>query len=193
MPRTCPPNTTPHVIRRFDSLFAIARRYNVSVAEILAVNPQINRNSMLRISDTICIPTRIPPIHPSCPGGREYRIRPGDTLRSIASMSGISVEELLRANPAIEPGRLYNGQIVCIPVAAPPVFRCPENSFEYIIRPGDTLGNLARQYNTTVAEILRLNPSVSPGSMRISQRICIPQPRPTPRPGPMPGSRPMPR
>ncbi len=52
--------------------------------------------------------------------------------------------------------------------------RCPANTTPYTIRAGDTLFELAREYNTTVDAILRANPGLDPGNLQIGQRICIP-------------------
>lgn len=52
--------------------------------------------------------------------------------------------------------------------------RCPQGSFAYTIRPGDTLFLLAQRFNTTVAAIQRLNPGIDPNNLRIGQIICVP-------------------
>lgn len=183
MPRTCPPGTFPYSVRRNDTLFRISRRFNVSIPAILAVNPDINLFSILRVDDVICIPGRQPEPGPGlpgpgrfCPDGFIHRVRPGETLDRIAAYYNVRLIDLLRANPGIFPNRLFIGQSICIPRPAAP--RCPPNTFEYIIRSGDTLGSLARRFGTTVREIMRLNPGINPFSMRVGQRICIPRPVP---------------
>lgn len=57
--------------------------------------------------------------------------------------------------------------------------RCPQGSFAYTIRPGDTLYLLAQRYNTTVEAIQRLNPGINPNNLQIGQVICIPGAEPT--------------
>ena len=51
--------------------------------------------------------------------GNFYTIRPGDTLFSIGRRFNVSVDDLLEANPGIDPQSLRVGQIICIPVTAP--------------------------------------------------------------------------
>ena len=51
---------------------------------------------------------------------------------------------------------------------------CPPGSFSYIIRPGDTLFQLANRFNTTVEAIMRINPGIDPNRLQIGQSICIP-------------------
>lgn len=55
----------------------------------------------------------------------------------------------------------------------------------YIIKRGDTLGSIARNHNTTVATLLRLNPQIrNPNRIYVGQRIRVPAPAPQPQPEP---------
>lgn len=52
-----------------------------------------------------------------CPQGcMEYVVRPGDTMFLIAQHFGISLDELIAANPQIEnPDLIYPDQVICVP------------------------------------------------------------------------------
>ncbi|GMG97419.1 LysM peptidoglycan-binding domain-containing protein [Tepidimicrobium xylanilyticum] len=63
---------------------------------------------------------------------------------------------------------------------------CPPGSFAYIIRPGDTLFQLANRFNTTVDAITRINPGIDPNRLQIGQSICIPGATTPPPPGTCP-------
>jgi Tfp pilus assembly protein FimV len=41
----------------------------------------------------------------------------------------------------------------------------------YVVQPGDTLGRIARRFQTTVAHLLELNPGVRPTSLHVGQRV----------------------
>jgi LysM repeat protein len=43
----------------------------------------------------------------------------------------------------------------------------------YTVKSGDTLGSIASQYNTTVDELVILNPGVDPNAMHIGERIRV--------------------
>lgn len=43
----------------------------------------------------------------------------------------------------------------------------------YVVRPGDTLGAIAPRFDLTEAELVALNPSIEPTSLRIGQRIRV--------------------
>lgn len=109
----------------------------------------------------------------NCPGGTVYTVQPGDTLFQIARRFGLTLAELLAANPQItNPNVIQVGQAVCIPGVAPPPPRCP--GVVHVVAAGETLFSLARRYGTTVAEILRFNPGIDPERLQIGQEVCIP-------------------
>jgi LysM repeat protein len=63
---------------------------------------------------------------------------------------------------------------------------------EYSIQPGDTLWDLAEQYDTNVDDIMALNPDIDPYNLQVGQMILIDPPPPRTsqrRPGERPGER----
>ena len=43
----------------------------------------------------------------------------------------------------------------------------------YTVQSGDTLGSIASKYDTTVEELVRLNPDVDPTGLQVGQRIRV--------------------
>lgn len=43
----------------------------------------------------------------------------------------------------------------------------------YVVQSGDTLGSIALEHDTTVEELMRLNPDVDPTALNIGQRIRV--------------------
>ncbi len=117
--RQCPSGAVPYVIRPGDTLGNIAFFYNTSVNAIISANPGINPDQ-LRIGQQLCVPLKAQ-IYPACPTNNYYVVVEGDTMESIASYFGISAEQLLYSNYGIDPRDLYKDQVLCIPVAPPPV------------------------------------------------------------------------
>jgi L,D-transpeptidase ErfK/SrfK len=117
--RQCPSGAVPYTVRAGDTLGNIASFYNTSVSDIIKANPGINQ-SQLRIGQQLCVPLKAQ-IYPSCPTTNYYVVVEGDTMESISRYFGISPQQLLYSNYGIDPNGLYKDQILCIPVAPPPV------------------------------------------------------------------------
>ena len=49
----------------------------------------------------------------------------------------------------------------------------PEN-IQYTIQAGDSLGNLAYEFNTTAETILAANPGITPNNLNVGQVLSIP-------------------
>lgn len=167
----CPPRTFAYVIQAGDTVYSLAQRYTTSVAAIISANPFLDLN-FLQVGQRICIPMQL--IYPACPEGNYYAILSGDTLYSIAQFFNVSLDDLLEANPAINPYQLLVGQIVCIPLATPPI-ACLAGTEYYTIQPGDTFYTIAQRFNTTVEDLIRLNPTINPQALLIGQQVCIPE------------------
>lgn len=54
--------------------------------------------------------------------------------------------------------------------------QCPSGAVPYVVRAGDTLGNIAFMYNTNIDEIIKYNPGINPYQLRVGQQLCVPLP-----------------
>lgn len=115
----CPIGTSPYEIKKGDTLANIARRFNITVGDILNANPGVVAEK-LYIGQVICIP-QPESGEPGCPTMNYYVITRGDTLAIIARIFNITVQQLINANPGINPYALHIGQVLCIPAAPSPV------------------------------------------------------------------------
>ncbi|NLL81037.1 MAG: LysM peptidoglycan-binding domain-containing protein [Tissierellia bacterium] len=172
---SCPSGSFAYTIRSGDTLWILAQRYNTTVEAIMRINPGIDPNN-LQIGQVICIPGGTTPPPTRCPvGSFEYTIRSGDTLWILAQRYNTTVEAIMRINPGLDPNNLRVGMVICVPEEGPPPMTCPRGSFEYTVRPGDTLFSIAQRYNTTVGAILRINPGLDPNNLRVGMVICVPE------------------
>ena len=94
----------------------------------------------------------------------QYEVKPGEGLFSISRTFSIPIDQILKHNPSAKDG-LTNGQKLNIPIPQhkeKPVL--DQNSvFYHKIERGETVYSLAAMYNTTEAEIYRLNPLARSG------------------------------
>ena len=152
-------------------LYLLAQRYNTTVEAIMRLNPGIDPKN-LQIGQVICIPSE--KSMPPCQDGFYYTIRQGDTFYKLSQQFGVSVEDLMRANPGVDPNNLQIGQVICIPHKVSPIPPCP-NGFYYTIKTGDTIYGLSQRFNVSVQEILYANPGIDPNNLQIGMQICIPR------------------
>lgn len=104
-----------YTIKPGDTIYKLSQQFGVSVEAILMANPGIDPNN-LQVGQVICIPQGMPhPEPPPCPNGVYYKVKPGDTLYTIAQSFNVTVQAILMANPGIDPNNLQVGQILCIP------------------------------------------------------------------------------
>ncbi len=105
----------------------------------------------------------------------KYTIKSGDSLYTIAKHFGISIDDILSANPQItDSNTLFLGQVITIPEKGEQV---------YIVQPGDSLYAIANKFGITVNSILATNPDIiSPNSLFIGQKIRIPVSKPITEP-----------
>jgi LysM repeat protein len=168
--RQCPSGTSPYTVKAGDTLYRISQKYFTTVAAIIAANPGINPN-LLYIGQQLCIPGQ--PSYPNCPEGNSYTVKPGDTLFAISRFFNVSVDDIIEANPGINPNLLFLGQVICIPLATPPI-TCAQGNFSYTVRRGDTFYSISQRYGITVVSLAYANPRVNPNALLIGQRLCIP-------------------
>ncbi len=108
-----------YTVQRGDWLYAIARRFGISVSALQAANPGININvlvpgTVLRIPGGGAIP--VPVTTPaSATNPTSYTVRAGDTLFSIAVRFGTTTYALQIANNLTNPNFVYPGQVLVIP------------------------------------------------------------------------------
>lgn len=102
---------------------------------------------------------------------KTYRIQPGDTLLGIAARFDTTLDDLIAANPGLDPDRIFPGDTLKLDAPRPEVFVEWER--------GDTLLAASQRYDVHVRDLLRWNPGISdrgpkPGSrVRIYTRVPV--------------------
>lgn len=126
-----PTQATVYTVKSGDSLWSIARQFNLTVSQIKAINnlssETLKVGQKLKISGStpttaaVTNQTTIPsPSTVSKPSGTmvssqlQYIVKQGDSLSSIAQLFGISVADLGSANISV-PDKLKVGQVLTIP------------------------------------------------------------------------------
>ena len=129
------PCSASHVVVRGDTLSRIAWRCRSSVAAIARASG-IADPDLIRVGQRLVVPgartaAARPPVaaRPAAPAAAAgYRIRPTDTLYSLARWARVPLPALLAANPGIDPRKIEIGDAVRLPAGAadPAVLRTRE-------------------------------------------------------------------
>jgi uncharacterized protein YkwD len=111
-----PPSGGKYTVRANDTLWDIATRYGMTVAQLAAANPGVNP-AALRPGQTLTIPSKASQDSDTVSQvpSAVYVVTPNDTLWDIAANYGLYVDDVLAANPGVDPRRLMVGQELIIP------------------------------------------------------------------------------
>lgn len=114
---------------------------------------------------------------PVAAGEIEYLVAKGDNFTNIASRHGVTVQAIIKANPAVDSNRMQIGQVLIIPAPAakPPAPSLPEGTVVYEVKPGDSLYAIAKEHKTTVKAIREVN-DLTTSKIRPGQKLTIPSP-----------------
>lgn len=95
--------------------------------------------------------------------GGQLKVRPGDTLYSLARQVGLPLRDLIDTNGLSAPYTLYVGQTLRL--APPPTHR---------VRRGETAYSIGRRYGVRVTDLMRANAIPPPYRLSIGQRLVLP-------------------
>jgi len=192
------PSFQAYTVKKGDSLWAISKRYNVSLNELYAAN-DLNKNSVLKIGQQIQIPVEggtatvtsvaADAYQPSDynMATETYTVKGGDNLSKIAVKYNTSVRALKAANNKTS-DLIRVGEKLMIPVAgtssgsstvtAPAPVAAVEASAisadgTHIVKAGEYPATIARQYGMTASELLAINGITDPRKMQIGQKLKV--------------------
>ena len=171
-----------YIVQSGDSLFEIARRFKTTVEALKSANSIVD-GDRIRAGQALLIPTT-----KAAPGDM-YEVQTGDTLFSIARQFETSVGILQGLNGLGDSSGIVVGQRLLLPAAGglsdsggtesglatatPPESESRTNT--HIVERGDTLFDLSRLYNTTVAQLRRLNGIEVGADLIIGRSIIVPK------------------
>ena len=192
--------TGRYTVRRGDSLSRIGARVGASVAQLKAWNGI--RGTTIRVGQTLKVPgpapkapapqrasasPGIPESRTPAPSPNHYRIRPGDSLSTIAEQFGVSLSDLRKWNN-LRSSRIRAGNFLLVrPPSGTVASARPQTatsnssgpsgtngSGRYTVRRGDTLGGIAERYGTSAARLRAWN-GIRGSTIRIGQELIVSQ------------------
>lgn len=169
-----------YTVKMNDNIYSIARKYNTTVDEIMKLNNL--KTNVLDIGQTIKVPVTDNETKPLTKTAFiDYIVKSGDSLYKLAKKYNITVNDIMKDNNLSSP-ILSIGQVIKIRLGAKTydTIECyhdpsimPEGEFAtYVVKPGDTLFKIARNYNKTIDELMEMNNLSSP-ELTVGQIIKI--------------------
>jgi len=199
-----------HFVKQGETLFAISKAYNVSVQEIQSENPELEKgmkmDQVLRIPvmdenqlqvEKVKVPDTSPKPDTITRGAAkqqylDYIVSKKETLYGISKKFGVTVDDLIKANPSMT--ELKNGMVIRVPLVTgqkvktgdetpkPAIvtkLAVPDDGL-LMIKQGQTLYSISKQYDIPEETLLQLNPELSEGlktgqTIRLKQGAAKPQ------------------
>ena len=168
-----------HVVQSGDTLYAIAKKYGISLVDLLSLN-KLNSN-MIYVGDRLVLPDSVvveeeveeettspstPTETPSDTTTASYTVVAGDTLYKIANANGLTTSELKSLN-TLTSDTIYVGQKLLLGKATTNTPDTTENGSSsntgqtttqsYAVKSGDTLWSIANATNMTVIALKTAN------------------------------------
>lgn len=172
-----------HKVAEKQTIFTIAKQYGIQVNDLIRNNPEITKG--ISVGQVLKVPVNVTKGGESSaqPDVSEYSVHPvvsGETLYSLEQRYGISHEEMMKFNPALQNG-LKTGMKLKIPikkeekVEQPAVQIDDKNLTKYKVEKGETLFSLAARFGVEVEDIKKANPSLFSRSIEAGETILIPK------------------
>jgi len=189
-----------HIVKKGETLWTIARQYNLTMDSILTTN-NITNPELIYIGQQIKIPsyknvtatpeknvTNKPVINGNNsnnninpPKNAEpiiYTVKAGDNLWNISRKYGVSVEVIISVNNLKEKDLLSLGQKLEIPAIGGGISKSNQKQeptiVTYTVVKGDTLWSISRRYDVNMSTIISANNLKEISRLSIGQKLKLP-------------------
>ena len=175
-----------HTVTKGQSLYSISRMYNVSVDDIVRLNP--GSNEKIRTGETLKIP-QATDTNKHAP--QYHTIQAGETLYQLTVKYGITAQAICAANPGLSASNFRIGQVIVIPaqtseaaqdtkttVTAPSTEKKKEDwKTMHKVQRRETIFSISREYGITEEELIAANPELKKGKLKRGTFLFIPYPK----------------
>lgn len=176
-----------HTIAKGNTLYSLAKTYEVSIDDIRAANPELNKE--LKLGEVILIPV-IDKVNTAKNNTLSYDnffyhvVKQGETLNSISKIYGVNVADIVNANN-LQQSNISTGFYLKIPEIdiknndfaqkTEPQDKKDTQSkyFEHIVQPKETLYSIAKRYGIGLETLKYIN-NFSGSSIYPGQKVLIP-------------------
>ena len=170
-------------VKAKETIFGISKKFNITQDELKQYNPAITNG--LKKDYILLLPVSLVDARKNMPSTAtnqsqsfSHIVKKGETLYGISKTYGISQEEIVANNPQISTG-VKVGQELIIPQHTTNKNQASQSADKnndiiyHTIAKGETLYRLSQNYNTSIENILRLNPGISPENFKTGTVVKI--------------------
>ncbi|MBN2262002.1 MAG: LysM peptidoglycan-binding domain-containing protein [Prolixibacteraceae bacterium] len=170
-----------HNVQPGETIYALSRRYETTVNNILAANPNIEET--LKTGELVKVPKKTSAKNETdeAIASGEYffhTVESGDTFFSFKRRFGIDKNELIALNPQLNDG-LNVGLVLKIPSKNIPnieVIPFNDNDFnKHKVKGGETLFGISQYYNVGIIDIKEVNPELKNRGLIAGEELLIPK------------------
>ena len=171
-----------HTVTKGQSLYSIASMYNVTIDEIVRLNP--GSEERIKAGEALKIPQKEDNGQPAY-----HTIQAGETLYKLTVHYGVSAQDICRANPGLSAKNFRIGQVIAIP-AKKVVKEEPKPETTPSVKPSEplkpncrdmhrvqrkeTIYSISKLYGITEEELIAANPELRTKKLKRGKFICIP-------------------
>jgi LysM repeat protein len=147
-----------HTVVKGETLYGLARKYGVTIGEIINNNPgtrdTIRIGQSLNIPDKDAIPDSPPKPKVVKPDYQEHIVAPGETLYQLARRYALGIDSLKKANPGLTE-EIRPGQVIRIPARMQ-----GKDYITHVSTEKEKLDRIAKNYDVDVEKVREINPGV---------------------------------
>lgn len=173
-----------HTVTKGQSLYSISSMYNVTIDDIVRLNPgsdkQIREGAALKIPQAATTNSDKPVFH---------TIQAGETLYRLSVKYNVTTQAICEANPGLSTENFRSGQVIIIPVQSDskPQKETPKTEEQentnvkmndwkdmHKVERKETIFSISREYGITEEELIAANPELKTGKLKKGTFLFIP-------------------
>lgn len=162
--------TIVHEVRAKETLYSIAKEYEVTVAQLQEWNAELLKDG-LKKGQEIIVGKEALPLNESFVEIKNvknttetfsHKVLPQETIYGIATKYNISMDDLVAQNPEVKDG-LREGMILTLKKESKKITTAINDTNVYTVNAGETLYSLSKKINVSQDELIKLNPDLADG------------------------------